>query len=273
MNGACFRPVLPGVFVQVGALVLAGCVTGGSGPSEPADGAPERPPTWLATLPEPEPRSEPPSNRGNPATYTVRGITYRVASTARGYSEVGNASWYGTKFHGRSTSSGEPYDMYKLTAAHKTLPIPTYVRVTRLDNGRSVVVRVNDRGPFHPDRIIDLSYAAAVKLGTVNAGTARVRVDAIDATVAPLYAVQVGAYSSLENADRVVAELAEALKKMRVSVVKTEGDALFRVRIDQVEGDEALARVTALLETRGYGSGLVSCERPREPSEPLPGKC
>lgn len=115
----------------------------------------------------------------NKPTYVVRGKRYRVLDTSKGYNEVGMASWYGDKFHGRPTSTGERYDMYKFTAAHKSLPLPTFVRVTNLANDRSVVVKVNDRGPFIAGRIIDLSYAAATKLGTRASGVARVRVEAL----------------------------------------------------------------------------------------------
>ena len=129
-------------------------------------------------IPEPEVKREPPSRFGN-RTYSVLGKTYRVRDSAHGYVEEGRASYYGNKFHGRRTSNQEVYDMYAFTAAHKTLPLPSYVRVTNLDNGKSVVVRVNDRGPFHAGRVIDLSYAAAVKLGFVKQGTARVEVRAL----------------------------------------------------------------------------------------------
>jgi rare lipoprotein A len=129
-------------------------------------------------IPEPEVKDEPLSRYGN-RTYSVLGKTYRVRDSAHGYVEEGRASYYGNKFHGRRTSNQEVYDMYAFTAAHKTLPLPSYVRVTNLDNGKSVVVRVNDRGPFHAGRVIDLSYAAAVKLGFVKQGTARVEVRAL----------------------------------------------------------------------------------------------
>jgi rare lipoprotein A len=124
-------------------------------------------------------QGEPRSRRGNPREYEVFGVRYRVLDSAEGYDETGVASWYGREFHGRSTSSGEPYDMNGMTAAHRTLPLPTYVEVTNLENGRVAVVRVNDRGPFHDDRLIDLSYAAALELGIVGSGTARVRVRAL----------------------------------------------------------------------------------------------
>ena len=131
-------------------------------------------------IPEPEVRDEPRARTGN-RDYAVLGKKYRVLDDHEGYSEEGGASYYGKKFHGRRTSSGEVYDMYAFTAAHKSLPLPSFARVTNLDNGRSVVVRVNDRGPFHKGRIIDLSYAAAVKLGYRERGTARVRVEALSA--------------------------------------------------------------------------------------------
>ncbi|MBS0200897.1 MAG: septal ring lytic transglycosylase RlpA family protein [Proteobacteria bacterium] len=129
-------------------------------------------------IPEPVVKAEPRSKRGN-KTYAVLGKSYNVLDDARGYSETGIASYYGNKFHGRQTSNAEVYDMYAFTAAHRTLPLPSYARVTNLDNGKSVVVRINDRGPFHSNRLIDLSYAAAVKLGYREKGTARVRVDAL----------------------------------------------------------------------------------------------
>lgn len=112
--------------------------------------------------------------------YTVLGKTYYPRPTAKGYQEMGTASWYGTKFHGQATANGEKYDLYGMTAAHKTLPLPSYVKVTNLDNGRSVILRVNDRGPFYSNRIIDLSFAAAKKLGYADTGTARVKVEGID---------------------------------------------------------------------------------------------
>lgn len=129
-------------------------------------------------IPEPEVRVEPRARTGN-RDYAVLGKRYRVLDSAADYVEEGGASYYGNKFHGRRTSSGEVYDMYAFTAAHKTLPLPSYARVTNLDNGKSVVVKINDRGPFHSSRIIDLSYAAAVKLGYREKGTARVEVRAL----------------------------------------------------------------------------------------------
>ena len=142
-----------------------------------ADTVPDHIPD-VDAIPEPEVRAEPRARTGN-KNYSVLGKRYQVLDSAADYVEQGGASYYGNKFHGRRTSSGEVYDMYAFTAAHKTLPLPSYARVTNLDNGKSVVVKVNDRGPFHPGRVIDLSYAAAVKLGYREKGTARVEVRAL----------------------------------------------------------------------------------------------
>ncbi|MFN3714811.1 MAG: septal ring lytic transglycosylase RlpA family protein [Alcanivoracaceae bacterium] len=178
----------------------------------------------VLSLPQPMPRDEPRSRYGNGPTYRVWGVTYQVMDSSRGYVEDGLASWYGAKFHGHRTSSGETYDMYQLSAAHKTLPIPTWARVTNLDNGKSTIVRVNDRGPFHPDRVIDLSWAAAVKLDIDQRGTGRVRVEALSAeppsggqTIAaatpspppppgPLF-LQAGAFSQQDSAQQLVGDL------------------------------------------------------------------
>ncbi len=168
------------------ALVLAGCATTDSGSSTAANNPyydTDRPPPQdidVSAIPDAVPRVEPVTRAGNKNPYTVLGKTWRILPTSRGYRARGVASWYGTKFHGEKTANGETYDMFAMTAAHKTLPIPAYAKVTNLENGRSVIVRINDRGPFLHERIIDLSYAAAKKLGYSDKGTARVEVEAID---------------------------------------------------------------------------------------------
>ena len=126
------------------------------------------------------PRAEPLARYGNHSPYEVFGKKYHVLPSSDGYHEQGVASWYGSKFHGRRTSSGEPYDMHLATAAHKSLPLPTYAEVTNLDNGKKVIVKINDRGPFKDDRLIDMSYGAALRLGMTGTGTARVDVRVID---------------------------------------------------------------------------------------------
>ena len=125
------------------------------------------------------PKEEPKSRYGNPKSYVVFDKRYYVMESNKGFVEKGIASWYGTKFHGRRTSSGETYDMYAMTAAHKNLPLPTYVEVTNLKNGKKIIVKVNDRGPFHENRIIDLSYTAATKLDIVKNGTGLVEIRAV----------------------------------------------------------------------------------------------
>jgi len=156
-------------------LLLTGC--GGFGRS--SDGAPSRQ-LDPNRIEDAIPRRDPITSAGNKNPYTVLGKTYRILPSSKGYKARGVASWYGTKFHGESTANGERYDLYGMTAAHCTLPIPTYVLVTNLENGKQCVVRVNDRGPFAEGRIIDLSYAAATKLGYAHKGTALVEVSAID---------------------------------------------------------------------------------------------
>ncbi|WP_110600204.1 septal ring lytic transglycosylase RlpA family protein [Salinicola lusitanus] len=165
--------------------ILAGCAGGGGSPqgggryAMDQDAYPDSPED-VANVPDAVPRVEPRSRSGNRSTYSVWGKTYHVLDDPTGYSAEGRASWYGVKFQGYDTANGETYDMYKMSAAHRSLPLPTYARVTNLDNGRKVIVRVNDRGPFHSDRLIDLSYAAAARLGILKGGTGRVKVEAID---------------------------------------------------------------------------------------------
>lgn len=161
-------------------MSIAGCSTlpPANERNEKADGAGK--PVDTRTIPDAVPKLEPITRAGNKSPYTVFGKTYFVMANSDNFSQTGTASWYGRKFHGRKTSNGEIYNMYAMTAAHKSLPIPSYVRVTNLENKRSIVVRVNDRGPFHGPRIIDLSYVAALKLGYADKGTAKVLVEVID---------------------------------------------------------------------------------------------
>ncbi len=177
--------------------------------SQEQDGAPEGPlPAFFHKV---FPVKEPYSRYGNPSSYKVEGRQYNILRSASGYKARGVASWYGTKFHKQRTSSGDAYDMYAMTAAHKTLPLPSYVRVKNLDNGRVAVVRVNDRGPFRHDRIIDLSYAAAVKLGLLPKGTAHVEIESLvpPGTKVAHYYVQAGAFNTRASADVLRNKLAK----------------------------------------------------------------
>ena len=206
-------------------LVLAACSTPRGGGYYKNDGPPKRSRVDPATIRDAIPLAEPRSASGNDP-YIVFGKTYVPLRDATGYQERGIASWYGKKFHGKRTSSGEPYDMYAMTAAHKTLPLPTYVRVTNLRNGRSAVLRVNDRGPFLHNRLIDLSYAAALKLDIVRTGTGVVEIEALgvdtvsgvvtpsevapEPAKAPRLYLQVGAFTNWENAVTLRARLDDA---------------------------------------------------------------
>ncbi|TDJ34464.1 MAG: septal ring lytic transglycosylase RlpA family protein [Gammaproteobacteria bacterium] len=241
-------------------VLLAAC---GGTPSKDQDSAPRNPPD-VSDVPDAVPKKEPPSRYGNPESYVALGKRYYVLDSSRGYVKRGEASWYGTKFHGRRTSSGEAYNMYAMSAAHKSLPLPTYVRVTRLDNGRSVIVRVNDRGPFANGRIIDLSYAAAVKLGMQKTGTARVEVRAIDPSdrssrnetmtsgkSGKLY-MQVGAFSVKGNADAMKKRLDKArIRDVKTKKAKVDGKTVYRVRVGPVKSNSQLSELDEKLARLG----------------------
>lgn len=243
------------------SCLLLGCASGGYVPPrvfEPADNAPRTSAQdieHLARLPDPVVKKEQKSRGGNRAVYTVLGKSYRVMESASGYRQRGIASWYGTKFHGRPTANGERFDIYKLTAAHRHLPIPTYVRVTNLANGKQTIVRVNDRGPFHEDRIIDLSYAAAVKLGFHDKGTAEVLMEVVEPEpVTPhYYMVQAGAFSSLSGADRARAEI-QRLTGVKTVIARTGDDGLYRVRLGPVQQGPRLDRIQQLLAGASFGT-------------------
>ena len=179
------------------------------------------------------PQSEPLARYGNHSPYEVFGKKYHVLASSEGYHKRGVASWYGSKFHGRRTSSGEPYDMHLATAAHKLLPLPTYAEVTNLDNGKKVIVKINDRGPFKDDRLIDMSYGAALRLGMIGTGTARVDVRVIDVQHIKVAAadpdgtwLQAGAYGKRQGAEQLAGQLEQA--RLNPVSIHDIGD-LFRV--------------------------------------------
>jgi rare lipoprotein A len=218
--------------------MLASCQT----PVE-RDGPP-RFPKSVAHIPNATPKQEPLAKRGNPPHYEVFGKRYHTLLSRAGYKETGLASWYGTKFHGKTTSSGEPYDLYGMTAAHRTLPLPTYAKVTNLMNGKHVIVKINDRGPFHDDRLIDLSYAAAQKLAIYGTGTGWVEVEAIhpDKPLSPqatlplergLY-LQLGAFQLRQNAQK----LAQRVQSYGNVVVRTQGPP-FKVQLGPLNKKQA----------------------------------
>lgn len=220
------------------------------------------------------PRAEPILAAGNSSPYTIAGIEYSVLPSAAGYRERGVASWYGSKFHGRKTANGEVYDAYAASAAHRSLPLPTYVRVTNLDNQRSMIVKVNDRGPFHGSRLIDLSYGAAVKLGFANQGTAPVEVVALmvegteDLRSQTELAqwrqdyryLQLGSFSQRLSAEKLL-DSVELQPEVEASVteVRLDGRSFYRVRLGPVEDRQALLALQKRMIAEGFdGAKLVA---------------
>jgi len=230
------------------------------------------PPASIPAVPDAVPRVEPRSAHGNPPFYDVLGRRYYVLASADGYLERGVASWYGPTFHGGNTSSGEPYNMYAMTAAHKTLPLPCYARVTNLRNGKSVVVRINDRGPFVANRLIDLSYTAASKLDMLREGTTLVEVRAVSPAVPddltrttaqppPALYVQAGAFADQQNAQRLLARLqAAGLERAFIALPLQSGAHLYRVRLGPVESVAQFDQLTARLAALGIADARLAIE-------------
>jgi rare lipoprotein A len=294
------RLPVPRRFVIVAAVVaLAACTTTPrKEPAQPApqakyykdDGPGEAPPGGLDALPDAVPRIEP-LNRFANRPYTVFGREYVPATSLRPYKERGIASWYGRKFHGEKTSTGETYDMYAMTAAHPTLPLPSYARVTSIATGKSVVVRVNDRGPFLHNRVIDLSFAAATKLGIAQKGSGEVEVEAIIpievatvAAAAPLppvaaapagappespasmpvasaeggFVVQLGVFASNANAENFLARVAAPIAQVGVEPKVRQVNGLFRVFVGPYASrDDAKRTADRLRDALGLESMIA----------------
>jgi len=243
------------------AVLMAGCVSTPPTEEPPKskggyykdDGPEDKPPANLAEVPDALPKAEPLHRYAN-RPYTRFGTHYVPLAQHQPFRQRGLASWYGKRFHGNKTASGEPYDMYAMTAAHPTLPIPSYVRVTHLGNSRSVVVRVNDRGPFHPGRVIDLSYAAAFKLGFIQAGSAQVEVESILAqegqqTGTALY-VQVGAFNSRENAESLRARVARELAWLQETVQVLLAGNLWRLHVGPYRSQDDARSIAERIEAQ-----------------------
>ncbi|HET7314253.1 septal ring lytic transglycosylase RlpA family protein [Salinisphaera sp.] len=272
-------------------LVLSGCASS-PGPKSRGggyyqnDGPPKNIDIDLSKIPDAVPKDMPLSEYGNPSSYTALGKRYYVLKSAAGFTQTGLASWYGRQFDGERTSSGEPYDMFAMTAAHKSLPIPTWVRVTNLENHKQVVVKINDRGPFHEGRIIDLSYVAARRLGIVDEGSAPVRIRTVtpetldqpyvennapehadppvplrraqnppsdpDETIAPVASLQIGAFSTAGHASRAKAH-ANAAGVGPVAVIPPSPDmSLYRVRVGPFSSSAAQQRAKQQLAAAGF---------------------
>ena len=276
------------LLAMLAAVILSACSGQPSKPvpqDEVKDSGPAVPVDMLAT-PEPTPVREPIGTAGNKSPYVVNGVRYQVMGGVKGYQEQGHASWYGTKFHGRRTANGEVYNMYAMSAAHKTLPLPSYAKVTNLENGRSVIVRVNDRGPFVPGRIIDLSYTAAQKLGYIDKGVARVEVTALDPDTLPTAGetlamekdvaareslavdasfklpentfLQIGAYSSATQANKVRGQVSAVVDyPVSVSPVVVGGKKLYRVRIGPIGQQQVLVALRESVQENSLGQPQV----------------
>lgn len=227
----------------------------------------------LANVREPIPKYEPKSRYGNPPKYKIFNKTYSVLKSSDGYRERGYASWYGTKFHGYKTSNGETYDMYSFTAAHKTLPLPTYAKITNLHNKHSIIVKINDRGPFHGDRLIDLSYAAANKLGIISSGVGMVEITAINPgknfntntnkktvnTKIKQTSLQLGAFSQKENAENLAKQLESLLKhhenNYKINIISLKNNLknsakkniLYKVIISSASGELNVPKIQQVL--------------------------
>jgi rare lipoprotein A len=257
------------------SMLLAACSLVGHVTNPPPVGAsvPPPPPANALAAPDAIPRVEPRSRLGNPRFHDVLGRRYFVLASAEGYVERGVASWYGPTFHGLHTATGEPYDMYGMTAAHKTLPLPCYVRVTNLRNGRSIVLRVNDRGPFVANRLIDLSYTAAAKLDMLREGTTLVEVRALtpgepasqaltraSELPAPDLFVQVGAFSDQHNAQRLFERLRAAGFANAFVLARPENSRLYRVRLGPVAGVAQYDDLVARLEKFGIADARLTLD-------------
>ena len=245
------------------------------------DGPPQNYSKKWDEIPDAVPREEARSKYGNPESYEVFGKRYYVMESGDGFMQKGLASWYGSKFHGQRASSGETYNMYAMTAAHKTLPLPSYVEVRNLENGRKAIVKVNDRGPFHDGRIIDLSYAAATKLGVVATGTAPVEIRVINVgdennsnknesvknivSVEEEYIdengklyVQIAAFSSEESALKMIEDLRKKnFQSVRIHVDNNNGKLLYRVRIGPVPTDNLAEKVLAQLKEHNLNNAKI----------------
>lgn len=272
-------------------LLLSACSHTPSRYTQRHDSAPARH-VDVAQIPDAVPRQEPRSRYGNPDSYTVFGKKYHTLKSSSGYVRRGIASWYGTKFHGHRTSSGETYDMYAMTAAHKTLPLPTYARVTNLENGRSVIVKINDRGPFHDNRLIDLSYAAAARLDIMHSGTGKVEIRTLDwaasqagrpgkphtAPSRPKVGVvpasthitspgtqqhdsmylQLGSFTNADNAQRLKQKLsASNFEGVHITQATNKQQRVYRVRIGPLDDADSASTLANMLEAHGIVSPRV----------------
>jgi rare lipoprotein A len=245
-------------------LIIALCYALSACTTATKDGAPSRD-FDVNKIVKAKPRPLPKSRYGNPSSYQVLGKTYHVLASSKDYVERGIASWYGTKFHGRLTSTREPYDMYAMTAASPVLPIPSFVRVTNLENGKSVVVKVNDRGPFANNRIMDLSYAAAKKLGYTRRGTALVEISSLNIERpnkqhnAPHLYLQVGSYPNLEQAQSVARDIHGSISRAtsQIQIAKVQGKIWYRLQLGPMKHTQASDQLYREIQRMGYSDAYT----------------
>lgn len=275
-------PPTPAIAATPGPTARDGVMAPGAAFGSPAfnalKDAPPEAAIDVSAIPDAEPREEPLAAYGNTSPYSVWGETYSILPTVKGFRQSGKVSWYGKKFHGRRTSSGEPYDMYAMTAAHRHLPLPTYVRVRCNRNDTSVIVKVNDRGPFHSERIMDLSWAAARKLGIDQAGTGRCDIEALDPaefqrqvarngqateparpsppTTGDQFYVQVASFSGLDNATQLQAQLL-ALVYAPVTIARDERRPLHRVQVGPFSSDDDARKMSERIRDAKLGDPIV----------------
>ncbi|MGL4223779.1 MAG: septal ring lytic transglycosylase RlpA family protein [Vibrio sp.] len=242
-------------------FILAGCSSSSGRYEMSDDKAPDKP-LSVEHIEDAHPQYEPYSLGGN-KNYNLLGKSYSIIKDPKGFAESGKASWYGKKFHGHRTSNGEIYDMYSMTAAHKTLPIPSYVKVTNTDNGKTTIVRVNDRGPFHDGRVIDLSYAAAYKIGVVQAGTANVKIEVIsvDKPTAPRpkinaleYVIQVVSSQHVERVRTLAQNLGQNLS---VPSFVESADSHHRLYLGPFTDDDLTQNLLEQVKSAGYDSAFI----------------
>ncbi len=250
------KPYLP-VIAMV--LFLAACASSDSRYSISNDVSPDNP-ILLDHIEDAHPKYEPFSRGGN-KDYTLRGNSYKIVQNPQGFKQSGQASWYGKKFHGHLTSNGEIYDMYSMSAAHKTLPIPSYVKVTNKDNGKTTIVRVNDRGPFHPGRIIDLSYAAAYKLDVIRAGVANVDIEYISvkprstqAVHSSGYAIQTAFLNHEEKSRTLAKNISQTLALG--TYIEQNGNS-FRILAGPFSNHAEATSALQKLKTNGYPQAFI----------------
>ena len=250
------------------AGLLAACSSSDKSRYDIAD---DRAPTSapdVSKVEDAHPKFEPYSRGGNRKNYTVLGKNYQVMDSGEGYQAKGIASWYGSKFHGHLTSNGETYDMYSMSAAHKSLPLPSYVKVTNLKNNKTVIVRVNDRGPFHEDRLIDLSYAAAHRLDMLKTGTANVSLEVIyiadpesialaELKGTELHFIQVVASSNKSRLELLAKDLEQ---KYQVNSRLQQSNNLYRLQLGPIGQQQLATKLTEKLKQQGYPQSYLITE-------------